>query len=112
MPYEDGIRFASEDLHISTWIKGIRGIIVVGQERPLTVDEQPTSIGRLLTGPTQLVTVEETDVMFKSEDDGQIRKAASGARVEGAPITAIAANPNFTKLVVRDATGAEHTFTS
>jgi len=111
MPYEDGIRFAAEDLHISAWIKGIRGMIVVGQETPLTIDGQPTSIGRLLTGPTGFVTVEETDVMFKSEDDGQVRKASSGTRIEGASITVIVANPDFTELIARDATGTEHTFT-
>ena len=112
MPYEDGIRFAAEDLHISSWIKGIRGIIVVGQETPLTIDGVPTSIGRLLTGPTQFVTVEETDVMLKSEEDDQVRKAASGTRVEGAPITAVVANSDFTELITRDVTGAEHTFTA
>lgn len=109
MPYEDGIRFASEELHISAWIKGIRRIIVVGQETPLTIDGQPTSIGRLLVGPTQLITVEQTDVMFKNEDDGQVREAASGARIEGVPVTAIVTNPAFAQLVIRDAAGTEHT---
>ena len=57
LPYEDGIRFASEDLHVSTWIKGIKRFIVVGPENPLTVDGEATSIGRLLLGPTRSVTV-------------------------------------------------------
>ena len=105
MPYEDGIRFADENLHISSWLKGIRGIIVVGKETSLIIDGQPTSIGRLLVGPTQLATVEQTDVMFKSEEDGEVRKASTGSRVEGAPIANIVTNPAFTRLIVHDASG-------
>ncbi|HQE93915.1 MAG TPA: hypothetical protein PLH19_14425 [Anaerolineae bacterium] len=112
MPYEDGIRFADENLHISSWIKGIQRIIVVEKETPLVIDGQSTSIGRLLIGPTQLVTVEQTDVMFKSEEDGAVRKASSGSRVEGVPIVGIVANPAFTQLVVRDASGAESTLSA
>lgn len=112
MPYEDGIRFASEDLHISAWIKGIRRMIVVGRETPLTIDGQLTSIGRLLVGPTQLLTVEQTDVMFKSEDDGQVRKAASGSRVEGVPLNTLVTGPDFTQIVVRDGSGTERTLSA
>jgi len=107
MPYEDGIRFADENLHISSWIKGIRRIIVVGKETPLVIDGQATSIGRLLVGPTQLVTVEQTDVMFKSEEDGAVHKASSGSRIEGVPVASIVANSVFTQLIVRDASGKE-----
>ena len=107
MPYEDGIRFADENLHISAWIKGIRRIIVVGKKTPLVIGGQPTSIGRLLIGPTQLVTVEQTDVMFKSEEDGTVRKASTGSRVEGAPLSVIVANPAFRQLIVRVASGQE-----
>ncbi len=112
MPYEDGIRFADENLHISTWIKGIRRIIVVGREMPLGIDGQSTSIGRLLVGPTQLVTLEQTDVMLQSPEDGEIRHAATASRVEGAPVTAIVANPAFTQLIVRDASGKESTLSA
>jgi hypothetical protein len=107
MPYEDGIRFADENLHISAWIKGIRRIIVVGKETPLVINGQATSIGRLLVGPTQLVAVEQTDVMFKSEEDGVVRKASTGSRVEGAPVSNIVANSTFTQLIARDASGKE-----
>lgn len=112
MPYEDGIRFADENLHISTWIKGIRRIIVVGRETPLVIDGQPTSIGRLLVGPTQLVTLEQTDVMLKSADDGEIRRASTASRVEGAPVSMIVANPAFTQLTVRDGSGKETTLSA
>ena len=112
MPYEDGIRFADENLHISAWIKGIRRIIVVGKATPLTIDGQPTSMGRLLVGPTQLVTVEQTDVMYKSEEDGAVRKASSGSRVEGVPVSAIVADPAFTQVIARDASGEEATLSA
>jgi hypothetical protein len=112
MPYEDGIRFADENLHISAWIKGIRRIIVVGKETPLVINGQPTSIGRLLVGPTQLVTVEQTDVMFKSEEDGAVRKASSGSRVEGVPVTFVVANPAFAQLTVHDASGKVSTLSA
>ncbi|MEA3340378.1 MAG: hypothetical protein U9R15_10470 [Chloroflexota bacterium] len=112
MPYEDGIRFADESLHISTWLKGITRIVVVGTERPLKIDGQATSMGRLLMGPTRSVTVEQTNVMLKNEEDGQIREAKTAARVEGAPVEAIVANPNFDTLQVRDDSGQTHTLTA
>jgi hypothetical protein len=112
MPYEDGIRFADENLHVSTWMKGITRIIVVGKERPLQIDGEATSMGRLLLGPTRSVTVEQTDVMLKSETDGQIREAKTASRVEGAPVEAIVADPAFEILVVRDGSGQEHALTA
>jgi len=112
MPYEDGIRFADENLHISTWIKGVRRIVVVGRETPLVIEGQATSIGRLLIGPTQLVTLEQTDVMFKSEEDGEIRRASTASRAEGAPVASIVANPAFAQLIARDASGKETTLSA
>ncbi len=110
MPYEDGIRFAAENLHISAWIKGIRRVIVVGAATPLRMEGQPTSMGRLLLGPTLGLTVEQTNVMLKSESDGQVRQAQAGARIEGAPLTALVANPAFQQLTVRDGAGKEYRF--
>jgi hypothetical protein len=112
MPYEDGIRFADENLHISTWIKGITRIVVVGPEMPLRIDGQATSMGRLLLGPTRSVTVEQTDVMLKSEVDGQIRKGKTAARIEGVPIEAIVADPTYDTLLVRDGSGQEVSLTA
>jgi hypothetical protein len=112
MPYEDGIRFADENLHVSTWMKGITRIVVVGEERPLQIDGEATSMGRLLLGPTRSVTVEQTDVMLKSEMDGQIREGKTASRVEGAPVEAVVADPAFEVLVVRDGSGQEHALTA
>jgi hypothetical protein len=112
LPYVDGIRFAAEDLHVSTWLKGISRIIVVGADKPLLIDGEATSMGRLLLGTTSSVTIEQTDVMLKSDVDGQIRKAKTASRLEGAPVAAVVANPAFARLVVRDAQGREQTLTS
>jgi hypothetical protein len=112
LPHMDGLRFAAPNLHISTWIKGISRITVVGKDTPLTIDGQATSIGRVLLGPSVSVTVEETDVMLKSPEDGQIRKAKTASRLEGAPLDSLVAHPGFQRLVVRDKAGREHTLSA
>jgi len=112
MPYEDGVRFAAESLHVSTWLKGITRIIIVGTEKPLHIDGRATSIGRLLMGPTRSVTVEQTEVMLKNETDGQVRRGKTASRLEGAPIEAIVTNPAFQKLLVRGQSGQEYALTA
>jgi hypothetical protein len=112
MPHVDGVRFAAENLHISTWLKGVWRIIVVVREKPLTIDGQRTSIGRLLLGPTRSVTIEQTDVMLRSEADGQIRKGKTASRIEGAALPDIVGDPEFDTLLVRDADGREHALTA
>lgn len=112
LPYEDGVRFASEDLHVSAWLKGIRRIIVVGREMPLTIEGEATSMGRLLIGPVQSVTVEQADVMFASAEDGQVRSAHVGRRVRGALLTTILDTPVFSGVVIRTAGGDERRFTA
>jgi hypothetical protein len=112
LPHVDGVRFAAENLHVSTWLKGVWRIIVVGPDKPLTLDGYRTSIGRLLLGPTTSVTIEQTDVMLRNEADGQIRKAKTASRIEGAGLADIVADPGFDTLLVRDASGGEHTLTA
>jgi hypothetical protein len=112
MPHVDGVRFAAENLHVSTWLKGVWRIIVVGTEKPLTMDGYRTSIGRLLLGPTRSVTIEQTDVMLKSETDGLMRKGKTASRIEGAGLADIVGDPDFDTLLVRDAEGQEHTLTA
>ncbi|MGC9346810.1 MAG: hypothetical protein ACP5JG_01620 [Anaerolineae bacterium] len=109
LPYADGIRFASEDLHVSTWIKGITRIVVIGPEKPLQIDGTATSMGRLLIGPTRSATVEQTNVMLKSDEDGQIRRAKTASRIEGAPVALLVADAAFESLQVR--TEADETLT-
>jgi hypothetical protein len=112
MPHVDGLRFAAENLHVSTWLKGVWRIIVVGGDKPLTIDGQATSIGRLLLGPTRSVTIEQTDVMLRSETDGEIRKGKTASRIEGAGLADIFGDPGFDLLLVRDAEGKEHRLTA
>jgi len=104
MPHVEGVRFAAEDLHVSTWLKGVWTMIVVGPEKRLLVEGEPTSMGRLLLGPTRLVTVEQTEVMLKSEADGQVRRGKTASRIEGIPIESLV-TPGAEKLTVRDAEG-------
>jgi hypothetical protein len=112
LPHADGMRFAADNLHVSTWLKGVWRIIVVGTEKSLTMDGYRTSIGRLLMGPTRSVTIEQTDVMLRSETDGQVRKGKTASRIEGPGIADIVGDPDFDALLVRDAVGAEHTLTA
>jgi len=112
MPHVDGVRFAAENLHVSTWLKGVWRVVVVGPDKPLTLDGYRTSIGRLLLGPTASVTIEGADVMLRSEIDGQVRKAKTASRIEGAGLADIVADPGFDTLLVRDADGGEHTLTA
>jgi hypothetical protein len=109
MPHADGMRFADESLHVSTWLKGISRIVVVGVGRPLTVDGQSTSIGRLLLRPTRTAITGQADVMFESEDDGQVRKAKTASRIEGAPLEDLV---GFNGILVRDAQGQDHTLSA
>ncbi len=110
MPYSDGIRFASEDLHVSTWLKGLTGIIVVGSECPLTIQGEKTSIGRLLLGPTREVTVEQAKVMFASEEDGQVREAQTASRVLGAALSDLLAGEEYRQVIVTDQSGDTYEF--
>lgn len=112
MPHIDGVRFAAENLHVSSWLKGIEQIIVVGEDKPLRVGGEATSIGRLLVGPNRAVIAEQTEVMLKSEEDGQIRRAKTASRLEGAPVDRLAGEEGFTSVLVRDAQGREYTLTA
>lgn len=108
LPYADGLRFADERLHISSWLKGIQRIVVVGRERPLTIEGQGTSIGRLLLGPTRFLAVEPATVMLKGQEDGRLRRAQTAMRVEGVALADILADPTCSALRVRDAAGREY----
>lgn len=110
MPYSDGIRFASEDLHVSTWLKGITTLIVVGEDPDLLIDGEPTSIGRLLLGPTRQVVVESARVMLSSEIDGQIRDAETASRQWGAALSDLAPDGGYSSLAVRDQAGVLYHF--
>lgn len=110
LPYADGIRFASEDLHVSTWLKGLTGMIIVGEDRPLTVNGEATSVGRLLLNSTRRVTVERATVMYASEFDGKVREAVTASRVVGADLGSVLGGLNFQQVYVTDQSGVTHQF--
>ena len=112
LPFSDGIRFAAEDLHVSTWLKGLTRIIVVGKERPLIIQGEATSIGRLLLGPTRQVTVEPAQVMYVSEQDGNVREAQTAFRVEGAALTDLFAEEDFRGVTVTQDSGKTAVFSA
>ena len=109
LPYMEGIRFQDDDLHISTWLKGINKIIVIGNELPITIDGRGTSIGRLLRENTLTVVSERSNPMYRSEVDGEVREAEYSHLHTGASIETIVAHPNFQTLAVTDAKGQTHT---
>jgi len=98
LPYEDGIRFASDDLHVSTWAKGIAKIIIISEEKPLQIGGEQTSIGRLLLGKTTSITTEEAKVMFRSEEDGLTREAVTSSRIEGVAMTDLLELENYENI--------------
>lgn len=108
LPYADGIRFASEDLHESTWLKGLTGMIVVGRDRPLTINGEQTSIGRLLLQATRRVTVERATVMYASEEDGKVREAVTASRMWGADVSYFLQGESFQHLFVTDQSGQKY----
>ncbi len=107
LPYADGLRFAAQDLHISTWLKGITRMIVVGPGRSLTLDGQAISIGQLLLGPTVEVTVEQADVMLQSAEDDTVRRAKTASRIVGVPLANHLATPGSERLIVTDTSGTQ-----
>jgi len=110
LPFTDGIRFAAEDLHVSTWVKGITGIIVVGQEQDVIINGVSTSPGRLLLGPTRQVIVDTARVMFASGNDDEMREAETAARVWGAAISDLAPVDGYSAVLVRDGEDEEYRY--
>jgi hypothetical protein len=50
--------------------------------------------------------------MLKGEEDGEIREAQVGSRIEGVPVKAVVAHTGFSELVVHDAAGEAHVLTA
>lgn len=104
VPYVDGVRFVTESVHSSTWLKGIIRITVVSKEKPLLIDGEATSIGRLLLGETIRLTVEGSDVML-TDKAGDTSRALVANWVEGARLTPLLANPSSEKIILTDTNG-------
>jgi hypothetical protein len=61
-------------------------------------------MGRLLLGPTRAVTVEQTDVMLKNEDDGEVRRGKTASRVAGVSLSTLL-GADFDAVTVETADG-------
>ena len=109
LPYLEGVRFQDDDLHISTWLKGVSKIVVVGHELPIRIDGRATSMGRLLRDNTLTVVAEQSNPMYRSKVDGQVREAEYSHLHTGAPISEVVAHREFSTLSVSDAQGQIHT---
>jgi len=107
MPYEESIRFADENLHISTWLKGISKIIVVGDEKNISISGRTTSIGELLLKDTVQFTVEQAPVMLKNKSDGLIRTGFTAERMEGVDISTLLPVDDEKDYVITLADGSE-----
>lgn len=104
VPYVDGLRFVTESVHVSTWLKGIERITVVSNETPLTIDGSTTSIGRLLLGETLKVVVEGTDVML-TNDSGDLSHAYVANWVEGARLLPLLRDPSPDFIIITNESG-------
>jgi hypothetical protein len=109
VPYVDGVRFVTESVHISTWLKGIKQIIVVGTEKPLIIDSEATSIGRLLLGETVRLTVEGTETMLTNAD-GETGLAFVANWVEGANLLPLLKNTAPAQVIITDRNGNQLEF--
>lgn len=104
VPYLDGVRFITESVHSSTWLKGITRIVIVGVDTPITIDGHKTSIGRLLLGETVRVTVEGSEVMM-TDDSDQTNLAFVANWIEGTRLLPILDSPTSNNITVTDSTG-------
>ena len=109
VPYIDGVRFVTESVHSSTWLKGISRMIVVGNDKPLSIDGNETSIGRLLIGETIRMTVEASDVMLEDET-GAMSRALVANWAEGARLMPLLENTSPTVIRVTNADGETEEF--
>ncbi|MFW5714371.1 MAG: hypothetical protein ACOCYU_06855 [Brevefilum sp.] len=104
VPYIDGVRFVTESVHSSTWLKAISRIIVVGIEKPLTIDGMSTSIGRLLIGETTRITVEGSNVML-TDEAGETSHALVANWAEGARLLPLLETSEPNSILVTNASG-------
>jgi hypothetical protein len=110
VPYIDGVRFVTESVHSSTWLKGISRIVVVGKEKPLTIDGKVTSIGRLLTGETVRMTVEGSNVML-TDETGETNRALVANWAEGARLLPLIEKTTPSGITVTNTSGESEEFT-
>jgi len=105
VPYLEGLRFQDENQHVSTWLKGVRWITVVGAETPLEIDGVVTSMGRLLLGDRVTVSAEGGDALYVSPLDGKTYRGDYAHLYTGALLARLLGEDAYTTLIVTDAAG-------
>ncbi len=112
VPYLEGARFIDRNQHESTWLKGVRWIVVEGREAPLRIGERQTSLGRLLLGERATVVAEGSEAMYHSERDGQVYRGEYAHVYTGGRVSEVlGADWSSERFRATDASGAETLFT-
>jgi hypothetical protein len=112
VPYLEGIRFIDENQHQSTWLKGVRWIIVVGEETPLTIDGQATSMGRLLMSNRATAVAEGGDALFISPRDGKTYRGDYARLYTGARLGHLLGEGVYTTVEAYDAQGRSRSYSA
>lgn len=105
VPYLEGIRFQDENQHASVWLKGVRWIIVVGQETPLQIGGVATSMGRLLLADRVTVSVEGGTPLYVSPLDGKTYRGGYARLYTGARLSRLLGKEAYATVEVTDAAG-------
>lgn len=112
VPYMEGIRFKDQNQHESTWLKGVRWIIVEGTDTPLVIDDKATSMGRVLLQDRTTVVAEGGDAIYKSPLDGKIYRGDYAHTYTGARLSQLlAAGRSYSRLRAGDEKGRSKEFT-
>lgn len=105
VPYVEGIRFKDQNQHESTWLKGVRWIIVEGTEKPLRIAGEVTSMGRLLLSDRTTVVADGGDAMYKSPLDGKVYRGDYAHLYSGARLRELLRDHAYDRVKVTDNKG-------
>ena len=105
VPYVEGIRFKDQNQHESTWLKGVRWIIVEGTEKPLRIAGEVTSMGRLLLSDRTTVVADGGDAMYKSPLDGKVYRGDYAHLYSGARLRELLRDHSYDRVKVTDNKG-------
>lgn len=106
VPYLEGVRFTDRNQHESTWLKGVRWIVVEGPETPLRIAGRETSMGRLLLADRTTLIADHGDARFKSPYDGKLYQGDYAHVYTGARLSALLQNQgDWSRVRVIDAEG-------
>ena len=111
VPYLEGIRFKDQNQHESTWLKGVRWIVVEGVDKPLRIAGEATSFGRLLLSDRTTVIAEGGDAIYKSPLDGRIYRGDYAHTYTGVRLSELLRDHPYSGVRVVNAEGRAAEFT-